>query len=186
MGLLDVTGTDQITQWWEAFDLGFEKFVGVNFWTMIFAWVNLLILYLLFKKFLFVPIKKMIDSRQKEIDDMYSDAESARVSAGELKAEYEEKMSQANEESEEILKNAVRRAQLKEEEILKEANAKADRTMERAHEQIALEKKQAINDVKNQVSAMAIDIASAVIERDVSENEHKELIDDFISNMGNE
>ena len=186
MGLLDVTGTDQITQWWEAFDLGFEKFVGVNFWTMIFAWVNLLILYLLFKKFLFVPIKKMIDSRQKEIDDMYSDAESARVSAGELKAEYEEKMSQANEESEEILKNAVRRAQLKEEEILKEANAKADRTMERAHEQIALEKKQAINDVKNQVSAMAIDIASAVIERDVSESEHKELIDDFISNMGNE
>ena len=186
MGLLDVTGTDQITQWWEAFDLGFEKFVGVNFWTMIFAWVNLLILYLLFKKFLFVPIKKMIDSRQKEIDDMYSDAESARVSAGELKAEYEEKMSRANEESEEILKNAVRRAQLKEEEILKEANAKADRTMERAHEQIALEKKQAINDVKNQVSAMAIDIASAVIERDVSESEHKELIDDFISNMGNE
>ena len=186
MGLLDVTGTDQITQWWETFDLGFEKFVGVNFWTMIFAWVNLLILYLLFKKFLFVPIKKMIDSRQKEIDDMYSDAESARVSAGELKAEYEEKMSRANEESEEILKNAVRRAQLKEEEILKEANAKADRTMERAHEQIALEKKQAINDVKNQVSAMAIDIASAVIERDVSESEHKELIDDFISNMGNE
>lgn len=164
----------------------FENFVGVNFWTMIFAWVNLLILYILFKKFLFVPVKKMIDSRQQEIDDMYSDAESARESAGELKAEYEEKMSQAKEESEQILKAAVRRAQLKEEEILKEADKQAERTLERAHEQIELEKKQAINEVKDQVSAMAIGIASAVIERDVSESEHKELIDDFIGSMGNE
>ena len=162
----------------------FESFVGVNFWTMIFAWVNLLILYLLFKKFLFVPIKKMIDDRQKEIDDMYSDAEDARKSAGEMKSKYEEKISKAEEESEQILKTAVRRAQLKEEEILKEAGKQAERTMERAHEQIELEKKQDINDVKNQVSAMAIGIASAVIERDVSESEHKELIDDFIGNMG--
>jgi F-type H+-transporting ATPase subunit b len=177
MGLLEATG----------FVLDkFESFVGVNFWTMIFAWVNLLILYLAFKKFLFVPIKKMIDDRQKEIDDMYTDAETARESAGELKAEYEEKMSRATEESEEILKAAHRRAQLKEEEILKEANAEASRVLERAEEQIELEKKRALNDVKDQVSSMAIGIASAVIERDVSEDEHRELIDDFINNIGNE
>lgn len=164
----------------------FERFVGVNFWTMIFAWVNLLILYFILKKLAFDRVKNMIDSRQKEIDDMYSDAESAKEGAHELKVEYEEKMNKATEESEQILKTAVRRAQLKEEEILNEADKEADRILERAHEQIALEKKQAINEVKNQVSAMAIDIASAVIERDVSENEHKELIDDFIKNMGNE
>ena len=116
---------------------------------------------------------------------MYSDADSARKSAEELKVEYEEKMSQAEQESEQIVKTALRRAQLKEEEILKEANAQAERTMERAHEQIELEKKQAINDVKDQVSSMAIGIASAVIERDVSESEHKKLIDDFIGTMGN-
>ena len=175
MGLLEATVLDK-----------FESFVGVNFWTMIFAWVNLLILYIAFKKFLFVPIKKMIDDRQHEIDDIYSDAESARESAGELKAEYEEKISHANEESEEILKAALRRAQLKEEEILKEANAEASRVLERAEEQIELEKKRALNDVKDQVSSMAIGIASAVIERDVSEDEHRELIDDFINNIGNE
>ena len=164
----------------------FESFVGVNFWTMLFAWINLLILYLLFKKFLFGPIKKMIDDRQKEVDDIYSDAETARESASELKAEYEEKLNKANEESERILKNALRTAQLKEEEILKEANAEATRVLERAEEQIELEKKRALNDVKDQVSSMAIGIASAVIERDVSEDEHRELIDDFISNIGNE
>ena len=164
----------------------FESFVGVNLWTMIFAWCNLLILYLFLKKLLFKPLKNMIDSRQKEINDMYSSAEEAQRSAEELKAEYEEKMSHATEESEEILKNAVRRAQLKEEEILRDANAQAARTLERAEEQIELEKKHARNEVKNEVSAMAIGIASAVIERDVDESEHRDLIDDFINNIGNE
>ena len=164
----------------------FEAFVGVNPWTMLFAWLNLLILYLFLKKLAFTPLKNMIDSRQKEIDDMYSDAENSQANAKQLKAQYEEKISHANEESEEILKNAVRRAQLKEEEILREADAKATRVLERAEEQIELEKKRAINDVKNEVSSMAIGIASAVIERDVSADEHRELIDDFINNMGNE
>ena len=164
----------------------FESFVGVNFWTMIFAWINLLILYLFLKKLLFKPLKNMIDSRQKEIDDMYSDAESSKAEASKMKEEYEEKISHAKEESEEILKSAQRRAQLREEEILKEANEQASRTLERAEEQIALEKKRALNEIKDEVSEMAIGIASAVIERDVSADEHKALIDDFINNIGNE
>ena len=164
----------------------FEGFVGVNLWTMIFAWINLLILYFILKKILFKPLKNMIDSRQKEIDDMYSDAKNSKSEAEKMKEEYEEKLSQANKESEEILKNAQRRALLKEEDILKEANAEAARTLERAEEQIALEKKRALNEVKDEVSEMAIGIASAVIERDVKADEHKALIDDFINNIGNE
>ena len=163
----------------------FEAFIGINPFTMIFAWINLLILYLFLKKLLFVPVKNMIDSRQKEIDDMYSDAEASKATAEEMKSEYEQKLSSANEESEEILKKAVRRAQLREEEILKEANDKAERVLERAEEQIELEKKQAINDVKNQVSDMAIDIASAVIERDIDKSQHEAMIDDFINSIGN-
>jgi F-type H+-transporting ATPase subunit b len=163
---------------------GFESFVGVNFFTMIFAWCNLLILYLFLKKILFNPIKNMIDSRQKEIDDMYSDAENAKATANEMKAEYESKLEKATEESEEILKKTVRKAQLREEEILQEANEKAARTLERAAEQVELEKKKAVNDIKNEVSEMAVSIASAVIERDVSKDEHSALIDSFIENIG--
>ena len=162
----------------------FEAFVGVNFFTMIFAWINLVILYFFLKKLLFKPVKKMIDSRQQEIDDMYSEAETSRTDANEMKAEYEKKIAAANEESEEILRTAVRRAQLREEEILKEADEKAARTLERAEEQIALEKKRAINEVKDEVSSIAIDIAEAVIERDVSRADHEALIDEFIDKLG--
>ena len=163
----------------------FESFVGVNFWTMIFAWCNLLVLYFFLRKLLFKPVKNMIDSRQKEIDDMYSDAEKSRDDAAVMKAEYEEKLGHAQEESEEILKTAVRRAQLREEEILHEANDKAARVMKRAEERVELEKKRAVNEVKNEVSDMALGIASAVLERDVDGKEHEALIDEFIRTMGN-
>ena len=164
----------------------FESFVGVNFWTMLFAWLNLLILYLFLKKLLFKPLKNMIDSRQKEIDDTYADADKSQKDAMALKAEYEEKIKCADEESERIIKDASRRAQLKSEDILKEAGEEARRTLERAKEQIELEKKQALSDIKNEVSSIAIGIAEAVIEKEVSEEEHRKMIDEFIENMGNE
>ena len=167
----------------EAFVDKFEAFVGVNPFTMLFAWANLLILYLFLKKILFKPVKNMIDSRQKEIDDLYADAEEKKTKASEMAAEYEEKLSHAKEESEEILRDALRRTQLKEEEILREADATARRTLKRAEEQVELEKKRAINEVKDEVSGLAIEIATAVIGRDGDEREHAALIDDFIAKM---
>ncbi len=162
----------------------FESFVGVNVWTMLFAWCNLLILYLFLKKILFKPMKNMIDSRQKEIDDMYKNAADAETDANAMKVSYEEKLSHANEESEEILKTALRRAQLKEEEIIREAQLEASRIHERAQEEIELEKKHALSEVKNEVSEMAISIAGAVIGREVSKKEHAEFIDSFIDSVG--
>jgi len=162
----------------------FESFVGVNVWTMLFAWCNLLILYFFLKKILFVPMKNMIDSRQKEIDDMYKNASDAESLANDMKASYEEKLNNANEESEEILKTALRRAQLKEEEIIRDAHSEASRIYERAEEQIALEKQRALLEVKDEVSEMAIEIAGAVIGREVSEKEHETFIDSFIDSVG--
>ncbi|MBP3605575.1 MAG: F0F1 ATP synthase subunit B [Clostridia bacterium] len=162
----------------------FESFVGVNFFTLIFAWANLLILYLVLRKILFRPIKGMIDSRQKEIDDMYESAEKDKSAAEAMRKDYEERLENAAEESEQMLRDAQRRALLKEEEILKEAAEQARRTKERAEEQIALEKRQAMNDIKDEVSAIAIQIAEAVVARDVAAEEHAELIDGFIAEMG--
>ena len=162
----------------------FESFVGVNVWTMLFAWCNLLILYLFLKKILFKPVKNMIDSRQKEVDDMYSEAEAAKTDAKAMKDEYEEKLAKAESESEEILRTAQRRAQLKEEDILRDAQAEASRIRERAEGEIELEKKRMLGEIKDEVAGMAIGIATAVIGREVTESEHEALIDSFIDGLG--
>ena len=148
------------------FFTGFESFVGVDFWTCLFTLCNLVILYLVMKKLLFKPVKNMIDSRQKEVDDLYDNANRAKA------------------ESEALLRDANRRAQLREEEILRDAQDKAAQTMQRAEAQVALEKKRAMNEIKDDVSDMAVDIASAVLQRDIRSEEHTELIDSFIEKLG--
>lgn len=163
---------------------GFEQFVGVNFWTMIFAWCNLVILYLVLRKILFKPIMDIIQSRKKEVDDMYGEAESNRIKAEEYKNEYEKKLVEVEAECEEYLRKATKKAQMREEEIIKEAEAQASHTIMRANEQIELERKRVLNEAKNTVSEMAVDIAEAIIQRDVDEKEHSLLIDDFISRIG--
>ena len=164
----------------------FESFVGVNFWTMLFSWGNILILYFFLKKILFVPIKNMIDSRQKEIDDMYDDANKSKADAEQMRLDYEEKPENAKAESEEIVKGAVRKAKLKEEAIINEAQDKAAMVLKRADEQIEQDKKKALNDIKNEVSDLAVGIAGAVLERDINASEHSDLIDKFIEQIGEE
>ncbi len=163
---------------------GFESFVGVNFWTCLFTFANLVILYLFLKKLLFKPVKDMIDSRQKEIDDLYADANQSKSDAQQLKTEYEARLAAANAESEEILKVANRKAQLRQEQILKEARDQAAQTLRRADEQIEMEKKRAMNEIKDDVSVMAVDIASAVLARNIKREEQSELIDSFIERLG--
>lgn len=163
---------------------GFESFVGVDFWTCLFTLCNLVILYLVMKKLLFKPVKNMIDSRQKEVDDLYDNANRAKAEAEEMRARYETRLQQANAESEALLRDANRRAQLREEEILRDAQDKAAQTMQRAEAQVALEKKRAMNEIKDDVSDMAVDIASAVLQRDIRSEEHTELFDSFIEKLG--
>ena len=164
----------------------YEGVISLDVWTMLFTFMNLLLLFYFARKFLFKPIKKMIDSRKEEIDNLYEDAGKAKSDAEQFKAEYEVKLEQATAESEEIMRRAVRNAQLKEEEILKEARDEAAKTLQRAEEQIESERKQAMEDIKNDVSDIAIDIASAVLSREISEDEHREMIDGFIDRLGEE
>ena len=162
----------------------FESFIGVNFWTALAVLINTLIIFFVGKHFLFGPVKNMIDSRQKEIDTMYAEADEAKVQAAAMQREYEEKLSVAAATSEKIVKDAVSRGQKREEEILRQANAEASAILEKANADIAQEKKKALNDAKNEISGIAMAIAEKVVGRELNENDQKDLIDSFIDGLG--
>lgn len=164
----------------------FQNFIGVDFWTALFVLLNTLAIFFVAKKFLFVPVKNMIDSRQKEIDDMYAEAGAAQTSAKALEAEYKEKLSAASETSERIVKEAVARGQSREEEILRQANAEASAILDKAAADIAMEKKKAINDAKDEISGIAIAIAQKVVGRELNEADHAALVDSFIEELGDQ
>lgn len=162
----------------------FESFIGVNFWTALFVLLNTLAIFFVAKKFLFVPVMNMIKARQEEIDALYRDANTAKDEALALEAEYKEKLSQAVITGERMVKEAVERGQHREEEILRQANLEATAIMEKASADIALEKKKALNDAKDEISDIAMAIAEKVVGRELSGADHTDLVDGFIDRLG--
>jgi F-type H+-transporting ATPase subunit b len=165
---------------------GFQSFIGVDFWTALFTLLNFLAVLIVGKKFLWGPVMKMIQDRQQEIDDMYSEADTARVSAKAMEEEYKQKLSAAMETGERIVKDATARGQAKEEEILRQANAEASAMLSKAAADIAMEKKKAINDAKDEISGMAMAIAEKVVARELTAADQSKLVDEFINELGDQ
>ena len=164
--------------------MGFEELLGVNPWTALFTLANTVALFLVMKKFLWVPVLKMIEDRQQEIDSMYAEADSAQAEAKRVQAEYQQKLSVAAETSERMVKEAVVRGQNREEEIIRQANREAAAIMEKASADIALEKKKAINEAKDEISVIAMAIAGKVVGRSLTDADQAKLVDSFIDELG--
>ena len=162
----------------------FESFIGINFWTALFVLLNTLAIFFVAKKFLIGPVLKIITDRQQEIDGMYRDAGNAKASAEAMQAEYQMKLSSAHATSERIVKEAVARGQAREEEIVRQANAEASAIMNKAAADIAMEKKKAINDAKDEISGIALAIAGKVVGRELTGADQSDLIDHFIEELG--
>ena len=162
----------------------FEELIGVNLWTALFTLLNTLTVIFVGTKFLFKPVMKIIADRQAEIDNMYADADKAKSEATAMEAEYKEKLSNAQATSERMVKEAVARGQSREEEIIRQANREADAIRDKAAADIAMEKKKAINDAKDEISEMALAIAGKVVGRELNAADQASLLDHFIEELG--
>ena len=162
----------------------FESFIGVNFWTALFVLLNFLLLFFVAKKFLFKPVKDMIDGRQQEIDAMYADAETAKASADAMENEYKDRLAAAQETGDKLVKEAMARGKSREEEIIRQANREADAIREKAAQDIAREKKKALNDAKDEISAIALELAGKVIGETMDAQHQQKLVDSFLEELG--
>ena len=162
----------------------FESFLGVNPWTALFILLNTLTIFFVASKFLFNPVMKIISDRQQEIDGMYEAAGSAQKEAEALRTEYQQKLSAAQQTSERLVKEAVIRGQNREEEIIRKANAEAAAIMDKASADIAMEKKKAINDAKDEIAGLSLAIAGKVVGRELNGADQSALIDQFIKDLG--
>ena len=82
------------------------------------------------------------------------------------------------------MRTATAQAQKRSNELVEEAQQRAASMVARAEAEIAQEKKKAVNEIKDEISGMAVDIASKVVEREISAKDHEKLIEDFIKNVG--
>ena len=138
----------------------------------------------IFKKLLLNPVKKVIAERKAKADSQIADAQKLRTEAEAMKAEYEQNLQNARTEANQIVAAAQKTATARSEELLGEARAQAAALKQKAEADIAQERKKAVNEVKDEIGGMAMEIASKVVEREISEADHKDLIDEFIKNVG--
>ena len=162
---------------------GFENFIGFNPWTALFTLLNMVLTFLILKKFLFKPVNKMIDDRQKEIDDLFADATQAKEQAETMREDYSRRLAEAKDTSAQIVSEATQEANRRGDEIVRQARLDADALREKASSDIALERKKALNEVKNDISRIALDIAGKVVEKELDPKEHERLIEGFLRDM---
>ena len=153
-------------------------------WTMIAQFLNLMIQLFLIKKFLFKPVNDILEKRRQQTDQEIREAREAKEVADGLRTQYESGIAKAREEAARIVQSAHKEAQARADEVMQEAQAKAAGMKAQAEADIAQERKKAINEVKNEIGGLAMDIAGKVVEKEINEADHKRLIEEFIQNVG--
>ena len=162
----------------------YHALITMDGWTFVAQICNLMIQLVIFKKLLLNPVKKVIAERKAKADSQIADAQKLRTEAEAMKAEYEQNLQNARTEANQIVAAAQKTATARSEELLGEARAQAAALKQKAEADIAQERKKAVNEVKDEIGGMAMEIASKVVEREIREADHKDLIDEFIKNVG--
>ena len=158
--------------------------ISVNLWQILISLTNLLILYLLFKKFLFGPVNSMLAKRQSEIDARYDAADKAVQAAQEDKLLWDEKIGTVKAESDDIIRKAQDSAKRQGESIVTKAKEQADGIIRQAEAQAELEMKKAHEDIKNEIADISTALAEKILEREVNSDDHRDLIESFIEKIG--
>ena len=153
-------------------------------WIIVWTIVNILVLFLLLKHFLFKPITEMMESRTAEIENNLKDAEDQKQKASELTAQYEEKLQGAHAEAAQIVSEARQRGQREYDAILKTAGQDAQKEQERARADMEREREEMLRGVQENVTELVLLTASKLSQKELDEESDRKLVDSFLSEAG--
>ncbi|MBF0718594.1 F0F1 ATP synthase subunit B [Staphylococcus sciuri] len=157
---------------------------GVEWGTVLFTLITFIILLALLKKFAWGPLKSIMDERENAINKDIDDAHEAKENAKKLEEENRNLLRKTQEEVQTILDDAKHQAKVQQEQIINDANVKANGLVQSAQAKVQQEKQRAIADINNRVSELSVLIASKVINKEISEQDQKDLVEKYIKEAG--
>lgn len=166
-----------------------ERLFGLDaqlLFEVVLSMIAVFTLFLALSYILFNPVRDMLKKRQEMVQETKDTANKEKEDALKLKAEYDAKVKNAEAEAEEILSEARRRALKNERVILEEAKEEAARIIANANVQIDLEKKKAMDDLKQEVVAIATMMAGKMVAVSMDEKTQNQLIEDTLKEMGDD
>ncbi|MBQ8803371.1 MAG: F0F1 ATP synthase subunit B [Tyzzerella sp.] len=146
--------------------------------------LSMLVLFTLLSYLLFNPVRDMLEKRRQRIVDDQETAKREKEEAICYKAEYEKKLKEVDKEAQEILSAARKKALQNEAKIVAEAKEEAARIIARANAEIELEKKRALDDMKQEMITIASMMAQKVVAASIDTKVQESLIDETLKEMG--
>lgn len=157
---------------------------SINLYTMVFALINLLILFVVLKKVLFKPVMTYMQKRSDGIADDLKTSEEAKAEALALKDQYEEQMKSAKADGQKIIDDMTARANKIYEATVAQAENESKQILARAEADAAREHEKAIKESKAQIAGLALAAATKVIEANMDTEKNRELVDEFLKETG--
>ncbi|GFO86780.1 MULTISPECIES: F0F1 ATP synthase subunit B [Anaerostipes] len=158
-------------------------FLQLN-WGILWPIINIIVFYLLLRKFLFGPVSEIMEKRKEMISKDLMDAKAAKDEAAEMKSEYEESLKAAKDEAGKIVSDARERAKNEYHEKVRRADEEIVQMKENAQKDIEAEKQKAMAGLQSEIAGIALMAAAKVVEKEAGSKENEKIVDDFLKEAG--
>lgn len=165
---------------------GIESPITFDVWTFAFQAFNVLVVMLVLYLLLFKPLGRVMENRERFVDETLNRANATQVEAERLLGEYQIKLKNAENEAKEIVEKAAREAEQYVQTQRLEAQREAEATLKKAKEDIEAERLRALASIRDEVASLAVLAASRIVGRALTENDHRRLIEELVSEVEQE
>lgn len=153
-------------------------------WNLLFTVINLVVLYLLMKKFLIGPVNAVMDARKEMIESKLAEASKTTEDANKLKADYEASLGNAKKEAVEIVEQAKKNAGAEYEAIIQKGHEEASKIIRNAEKTTELQREKTMQDIEGEIAALAMAAAAKIVAEQADEERDKALYNQFIQKSG--
>lgn len=145
--------------------------------------ISFIVLLLIIRKVAWVPLMNILEERSNKIQDDISNAESQKADSTEANKLAQEELRKAKAQASQIILQAKKQSVLIQDSMLNEAKAEVERLHESSKREIELERRRVMHEMRDEITSISIEIAEKVLNREIKEADHRQLVDDFIQRM---
>ncbi len=153
--------------------------VGLQIWVIL----TFLVMFFLLAKLAFKPIGEALDRRSRTIKEALDEAEKSRADAKQSLEQYQRQLAEARNEAKQIVEEAKALGENVRKEVVDKAQSEAQALVQRSQEELRREKDKSLQELRDTVAGLSVQIASRVIEKQVDEAAHRQLIETLINDL---
>ena len=160
------------------------EIISVNLWQILISLANLLLIFLILKKFLWKPVKNVMDQRKAMVDKQFADAEAAEQKALQDQAEWAQRLQGADDEAKSRIAAADETARRHGDRIVADAKEKAEGILRQAEAEAVLERQKAQAGMKREIASVGTELAEKMLGREINPADHQQMIESFLDEVG--